>query len=301
MNVLSLFRSTMSTSAFPRRTGLLATKIGMTAEWDANGTRVPLTVLRVVPHAVSQVKTEDTADGYTALQVAAITPSELSEQGVTVGVSKHISKPVTGHLAKAGIAPRGAIAEFRVTKEGLLPVGSMLSVLHFVPGQAVDLRGVTTGKGFQGVMKRWGFGGLAASHGVSVSHRSHGATGQRQDPGRVFKGKKMAGHMGHEWRTIQNLRVYKVDPSRGLLYVKGGVPGPDRAVVHVEDAIKNRDQLSLLPFPTRILADGEDLASMKPEVMSKILTTRIIQTQVRSAPKIPGQAKTAQKGTAEKK
>jgi large subunit ribosomal protein L3 len=166
-------------------------------------------------------------DGYTAVQL-----------GAGVAKAKNISKPQRGHFGKAEVEPKAFVAEFRVSEENLLDVGAELSAEHFVAGQLVDIQGKTQGKGFQGGMKRWGFGGLRATHGVSVSHRSLGSTGQRQDPGKVFKNKKMAGHMGDKNRTQQNLEIVSTDAERGLIFVKGSVPGSKGGWLLVKDAVK---------------------------------------------------------------
>src|SRR5919106_1510882 len=208
------------------RTGLLAEKMGMTRVFGPEGGHVPVTVLRVdACEVVAARRTEK--DGYDAVQV-----------GVGKAKSKRVTKPMRGHFAKAKVAPKAKLAEFRVREDALLEPGAALSVDHFVAGQFVDVCGVSIGKGFAGAMKRWGFHGLRASHGVSVSHRSHGSTGHRQDPGRVFKGKKMAGHMGDRRVTVQNLEVVAIDHQRGLLLVKGAVPGARGGYVRVTDAIK---------------------------------------------------------------
>src|ERR671925_146523 len=208
------------------RTGLLAEKIGMTRLFGSEGGHVPVTVLKVDNCEVVAVRRPD-KDGYSAVQV-----------GVGKAKSKRVTKPMRGHFAKAKVAPKAKLAEFRVREDALLEPGAALSVDHFVLGQFVDVCGVSIGKGFAGAMKRWGFHGLRATHGVSVSHRSHGSTGQRQDPGKVFKGKKMAGHLGQERVTTQNLEVVKTDPARGLLMIKGAVPGHKGGWVLVRDAVK---------------------------------------------------------------
>lgn len=209
-----------------RRTGTIAVKRGMMALWDSWGVLHPLTVLQMDNVQVVQAKKEE-KEGYCAVQLGATNKKESK-----------VNKPQLGHFEKAGVPPKRVLMEFRVTSNALLDVGTMLNAAHFVPGQYVDVSALTIGKGFQGPMKRWGFGGLPASHGVSVSHRSHGATGQRQDPGRVFKGKRMAGHMGVERRTIQNLQVFKIDTLLNLVYVCGAVPGFQGCYVRISDAIK---------------------------------------------------------------
>lgn len=218
------------------RTGLIARKLGMTRVFTADGAHVPVTVLKVDNCQVVAQRTQEN-DGYTALQL-----------GVGQAKVKNVGQPMRGHFAKAGVEPKRRLVEFRVAGDALVEVGAELSVDHFAIGQFVDVVGDTIGKGFAGVMKRYNFRGLEASHGVSISHRSHGSTGQRQDPGKVFKGKKMAGHMGTRRRTQQNLQVVKTDPERGLLMVKGSVPGAEGGYVLIKDAVK-RPAPKDLPYP----------------------------------------------------
>lgn len=208
------------------RTGLIARKVGMTRVFDENGKHVPVTVLEVNNLQVVQKKTVET-DGYNAVQL-----------GWGSQKASRVTKPMQGHFAKAGVEPKSALAEFRVSEENLLEAGSEVKADLFEAGSYVDVTGITIGKGFAGVMKRHNFGGLRASHGVSVSHRSHGSIGQCQDPGRVFKGKKMAGHMGSARRTQQNLSVVRVDAEKGLVLVKGSIPGAKGSTVLVRDAVK---------------------------------------------------------------
>ena len=208
------------------RTGLIAKKLGMSRIFDVDGTHVPVTVLQVDGLEVVAVKTQE-KDGYTSVQL-----------GCGAIKAKNLSKPLKGYFAKANVEPKGKLAEFRVSEDCLLSVGDKLSVEHFVPGQFVDVCGTSIGKGFAGVMKRHNFAGLEASHGVSVSHRSHGSTGQRQDPGKVFKGKKMPGQMGAVKVTIQNLEVVRVDAENNLLLVKGAVPGPKKSTVIIKESVK---------------------------------------------------------------
>src|SRR5690242_14970215 len=208
------------------RTGLIARKLGMTRVFTDEGTHVPVTVLQVENCQVVAVRTED-RDGYTAVQL-----------GVGTAKTKNVTKPQRGHFAKAKVEPKERLAEFRVSADALLDVGAEITAAHFLAGQFVDIVGTSIGKGFAGAMKRHNFGGLRASHGVSVSHRSHGSTGQRQDPGRVFKNKRMAGHMGQRWRTQQNLIVMATDPAKGLVMVKGSVPGAEGSYVTIADAAK---------------------------------------------------------------
>ena len=223
------------------RSGLIARKVGMTRVFDAEGAHVPVTVLEVEQCQVVAVRTEE-SDGYTALQL-----------GVGTAKVKNVTKPMRGHFAKAKVEPKRKLAEFRVSPEALLPLGTELSVEHFVAGQRVDVVGTSVGKGFAGAMKRWNFGGLRATHGVSISHRSHGSTGNRQDPGKTFKNKKMAGHLGDERVTTLNLQVVSVDGERGLILLKGSVPGANGNWVLVRDAVKRKAPEGL-PFPAAIKA-----------------------------------------------
>jgi large subunit ribosomal protein L3 len=208
------------------RTGVIAKKLGMTRFFDEDGAHVPVTVLSLDGCQVTAQRTKD-KDGYVALQL-----------GAGAKKAKNTTKAERGHFAKALVEPKRVVAEFRVEEDGLIDVGAELTADHFVPGQKVDISGVTIGKGFAGAMKRWNFGGMRATHGVSVSHRAHGSTGQRQDPGKVFKGKKMAGHLGVEAVTTQNVTVWRVDVERGLILVKGSVPGSEGSYVKVRDAVK---------------------------------------------------------------
>ena len=208
------------------RTGLIAKKVGMTRIFAADGNHVPVTVLQVENCQVVAVRTVEN-DGYDAVQL-----------GIGKAKVKNVTKPQRGHFAKANVAPKRKLAEFRVSPDNLIEVGSEISAEHYVSGQFVDVAGISIGKGFAGAMKRHNFGGLRASHGVSISHRSHGSTGQCQDPGKVFKGKKMAGHLGAVRVTTQNLQVVKTDAERGLILVKGAVPGSAGGWVTVKDAVK---------------------------------------------------------------
>ena len=222
------------------RTGVIAKKVGMTRLFQADGRHVPVTVLQLDELQVVGRREAD-RDGYTAVQL-----------GAGRAKAKNVAKPQRAAFGKAEVEPKVKVAEFRVADDALLDVGATISADHFVPGQLVDVAGVTQGKGFAGAMKRWGFGGLRATHGVSVSHRSHGSTGQRQDPGKVFKNKKMAGHMGARNRTQQNLEVVRTDPIRGLLFIKGSVPGHKGSWLTVSDAIKLPRSESA-PYPAGIL------------------------------------------------
>jgi large subunit ribosomal protein L3 len=210
------------------RSGLIAQKLGMTRIYTDEGTVVPVTVLKVENCQVVAQKTND-KDGYTALQLGAGVPK-----------IKRLTKAERGHFAVAKVEPKRKLKEFRVSPDNVIPVGAEITVEHFVPGQFVDVTATSMGKGFAGGMKRWNFGGLRATHGVSVSHRSIGSTGNRQDPGKVFKNKKMPGHMGAETVTTQNIVVVRTDTGRGLIMVKGSVPGVKGAWVSVRDAVKRK-------------------------------------------------------------
>lgn len=215
------------------RTGLIAQKEGMTRVFDDQGRHVPVTVLRVDNCQVVAVRSKE-KEGYVAVQL-----------GAGVAKVKNVSKAMRGHYAKNKVEPKKKLVEFRVTEENLIDVGAELGANHFVVGQFVDVQGKTIGKGFSGGMKRWGFGGLRASHGVSVSHRSIGSTGCAQDPGRVWKGKKMPGHFGVETVTTQSLKVVGIYPDDGLILVEGCVPGHDQGWVTIRDAVKIKPHADL--------------------------------------------------------
>jgi len=227
------------------RTGVIAKKLGMTRFFDEAGQHVPVTVLSLDGCQVTGHRTQE-RDGYVALQL-----------GAGAKKPKNTSNAMRGHFAKAAVEPKRIVAEFRVAEDSLIDVGAEITADHFLAGQKVDIQGLTVGKGFQGGMKRWNFGGLRATHGVSVSHRSLGSTGQRQDPGRTFKGKKMAGHLGQETVTTLNLTIWKVDAERGLLLVKGAVPGTEGSYVKIRDAIKAKAPADL-PRPGAFRKAGEE-------------------------------------------
>jgi len=208
------------------RSGIIAQKLGMTRVYNDAGEQIPVTVLKVDNLQVVAHRTEE-KNGYTALQL-----------GAGLAKVKNTTKALRGHFAVAQVEPKRTMAEFRVSADNLLDVGAEITADHFVQGQLVDITGTTIGKGFAGAMKRHNFGGLRATHGVSVSHRSHGSTGNRQDPGRVFKNKKMAGHMGQTRITTQNLQVVRTDVDRGLILIKGAVPGSKGSWCLVRDAVK---------------------------------------------------------------
>jgi large subunit ribosomal protein L3 len=234
------------------RTGLIAQKLGMSRVFDEGGAHVPVTVLKIDNCQVVGVRTAE-KNGYIAVQL-----------GVGSVKVKNLSKAERGHFAKVKVEPKRKLAEFRVSKDALLEVGVELGANHFVPGQFVDVTGTTIGKGFAGSMKRWNFGGLRATHGVSVSHRSHGSTGNRQDPGRTFPNKKMAGHLGVERVTTPNLKVVSADAERGILLVRGAVPGSEGGFVLIRDAVKRKLPKDV-PFPAAIRAAGDSAAAEKKE------------------------------------
>lgn len=228
-----------------RRVGLLATKLGMSTIFDESGKRVPVTVLKLDALQVVGVRTVE-QNGYIAVQL-----------GARNAKIKNVSKPARGIFAKAKVEPKMVLREFRVPESSVLEVGAELSASHFVVGQHVDVSAVSQGKGFAGAMKRHNFSGLRATHGVSISHRSHGSTGQCQDPGKVFKGKKMAGHMGASRITKQNLRVVAIDEEANLIMVCGGVPGAKGSNIEIRDAVK-RAMPKDLPMPAGIKSSGSD-------------------------------------------
>jgi large subunit ribosomal protein L3 len=227
------------------RTGVIAKKLGMARFFDEAGSHVPVTVLSLEGCTVVAQRTQD-KDGYVALQL-----------GAGAKKPKNTSKAMRGHFAKAEVEPRRTLAEFRVSEDMLIDVGAEITADHFLAGQKIDVTGTTVGKGFQGAMKRWNFGGMRATHGVSVSHRAHGSTGQRQDPGKTFKGKKMAGHLGQETVTTLNLTVWRVDVERGLILVKGAVPGTEGDFVKIRDAVKKAAPAGL-PTPGSFRKAGEE-------------------------------------------
>ncbi len=230
------------------RTGVIAKKLGMARFFDEAGAHVPVTVLSLEGCQVVAHRTKD-KDGYVALQLGAGSKKP-----------KNTSKALRGHFGKAEVEPKHKVVEFRVSEENLIDVGAEITADHYLPGQKIDVTAVTVGKGFAGAMKRWNFGGLRATHGVSVSHRSHGSTGQRQDPGRTFKGKKMAGHLGQETVTTLNVTVWRVDVERGLILVKGSVPGTEGTYVKLRDAVKSAAPEGV-PMPGAFRRNGEQPAA----------------------------------------
>ena len=239
------------------RTGLIAKKLGMTSVYTEEGTQTPVTVLQVENVQVVAKLTKE-KNGYNAVQL-----------GYGAAKVKNVSKPLRGHYAKAKVEPKRKLVEFRVEENALLEPGVELVASHFVAGQFIDITGNTIGKGFAGVMKRHNFAGLEATHGVSVSHRSAGSTGQRQDPGRVFKGKKMAGHMGTVRVTTQNLEVVSVDESKGFILVRGSIPGATNGFVLIKDAVKKGTHAAA-PFPAGIRkSDQPVVEAVAPEAAAE--------------------------------
>ncbi|MEP5938653.1 MAG: 50S ribosomal protein L3 [Erythrobacter sp.] len=254
------------------RTGVIAKKVGMTRLFQEDGRHVPVTVLALEDCQVVSHRTAE-RDGYFALQL-----------GSGVAKQKNVNKPQREQFAKAEVGMKMKVAEFRVDNdEGLLPIGASISAEHFIAGQKVDITGYTQGKGFAGAMKRWGFGGLRATHGVSISHRSHGSTGNRQDPGRVFKNKKMAGHMGDRQRTQQNLEVVRTDAERGLIFVKGSVPGTKNGWMLIRDAVK----LPLpegVPFPGAIIEKNAAKPEAEEAPAADVVENEVVEEAAADAP-----------------
>ncbi len=230
------------------RAGLIAKKVGMSRVFAEGGKHIPVTLLHVDNCQVVSHKTNE-KDGYNALQL-----------GVGQAKVKRTTQPMRGHFAKAKVEPKAKLAEFRVADDAFIEVGSEMTVEHFIAGQMVDVTGTSKGKGFAGAMKRHNFGGLRATHGVSISHRSHGSTGQCQDPGRVFKGKKMAGHYGDERKTILNLEVVGTDLDEGLILVKGAIPGSKGGWVLINDAVKKPANTEA-PYPGAVRAAAAEEAA----------------------------------------
>ena len=229
------------------RSGVIAQKIGMSRVYNDAGEHVPVTVLKLDGCQVVAHRTED-KNGYTALQL-----------GAGLAKVKNTTRAQRGHFAVAKVEPKRKIVEFRVPEADLIPVGATITADHFVPGQFVDVTGTSIGKGFAGSMKRWNFAGHRASHGNSVTHRAHGSTGQRQDPGKTFKGKKMAGHLGQETVTTLNLTVWRVDVERGLILVRGAVPGTEGSFVKIRDAVKSAAPKDI-PTPGAFRKAGQEAA-----------------------------------------
>jgi large subunit ribosomal protein L3 len=264
------------------RTGVIAKKMGMMRLFNEDGRHVPVTVLALEGCQVVGERNQE-RDGYFAVRL-----------GAGARKAKNVNKPQRGEFAKAEVEPKARVAEFRVDNaDGLLPVGAAISADHFIDGQLVDISGHTQGKGFAGAMKRWGFGGMRATHGVSISHRAHGSTGQRQDPGKVFKNKKMAGHMGDRQRTQQNLEVVRTDVARGLIFVKGSVPGAKNGWLMVRDAVKH-PMPAEAPFPGALKGDND-----APVVEEEgIVATEVEATETPAVAAAPVEAEAAPVETA---
>lgn len=256
------------------RCGLIAQKLGMSRIFDASGLHVPVTVLKVDNCQVVAVRNNE-KDGYTAVQL-----------GAGNAKTQNVKRPMRGHFAKAKVEPKRKLAEFRVSDDAVLEVGAALSAAHFVAGQYVDVIGTSKGKGFAGAMKRHNFGGLRASHGVSISHRSHGSTGNSQEPGKVWKGKKMAGHLGDERVTIQNLEVVSTDAEQGLIMIRGAIPGSKNSWVLISDAIKRQADVEL-PFPAALL-DSTGAAPAQ-EVPAEEAVTEDVQADAAPAEDAPAE------------
>jgi len=257
------------------RCGLIARKVGMTRVFTDEGIHVPVTVLQVDNCQVVAQRNEE-RDGYTALQL-----------GVGAAKVKRTSQQMRGHFAKAQVEPKRKLAEFRVSPDAMIDVGSQILPDHFVDGQRVDVVGTSIGKGFAGAMKRHNFAGLRASHGVSVSHRSHGSTGNSQEPGRVWKGKKMAGHMGDARVTTQNLTVVSTDVDRGLILIRGAVPGSKGGYVRIQDAVKIAAQDGL-PFPGSFRAP-EAVTAQAPEEEAPVEAAEDQEAAVEAAAEAPAE------------
>ena len=272
------------------RSGLIVQKVGMTRLFTEAGQHVPVTVLKLDGCQVVAQRTED-KDGYTAVQL-----------GAGFAKVKRTTKAARGHFARAKVEPKRRLAEFRVSPENMIDVGAKLAANHFVEGQHVDATGVSIGKGFAGAMKRHNFGGLRASHGVSISHRSHGSTGQCQDPGKVFKGKKMAGHMGDVRVTAQNLTVVKTDIERGLVMVKGAVPGAKGGWVLLRDAVK-RPLPADVPLPAALFEDAQpeeaEAEKLQAEEAEAIETAEAGEAETAVASEAPAEAETTAEAPAE--
>ena len=252
------------------RSGVIAQKVGMTRVYTEEGVSVPVTVLKMDKVQVVSQRTKE-KNGYNAVQL-----------GAGYAKVKNTTKPMRGHFAAAKVEPKRKLAEFRVSEENMLPVGAEIIAAHYMPGQYVDVTGTTIGKGFAGAMKRHNFGGLRASHGVSISHRSHGSTGQCQDPGKVFKGKKMAGHMGNTKVTTQNLQVVRVDVDRGLVLVKGAVPGSKGGWVTLKDAIKKAVHPDAI-FPAARRRDAEAAAEAAEEAEAAVAAEAAAELEAQRA------------------
>ena len=241
------------------RSGVIARKLGMTRIFNDAGRHVPVTVLKMDDvQVVAQMTGEK--NGYTAVQLGAGTAK-----------AKNVSKAMRGHFAKASVMPKAKLAEFRISEDAMVEVGANIAPSHFIAGQKVDVVGTSQGKGFAGAMKRHNFGGLRASHGVSVSHRSHGSTGQCQDPGKVFKGKKMAGQMGNKRITTQNLEIVAVDDNQGIILIEGAVPGSKNGWVYISDAFK-KARPDEAPFPAGLYSEATEASTSSVDMADEMTT-----------------------------
>jgi len=249
------------------RTGIIAKKLGMSRILEQeNGRHIPVTVLEVENCQVIAQRTQD-KDGYTALQLGAGTRK-----------AKNVSKANRGHFAKAKVEAKAKLAEFRVDPKNMVDVGAELGVNHFLAGQFVDVTGTSIGRGFQGAMKRWNFGGMRATHGVSITHRAHGSTGQRQDPGKVFKNKKMAGHMGDETVTKQSLEIVGLDEDMGLILIKGAVPGAKNSYVLIKDAVKKALPKDL-PLPAGLKSTSAKVTADEEAVQPVVAEETVVSNE----------------------
>ncbi|GMG83823.1 50S ribosomal protein L3 [Paralimibaculum aggregatum] len=263
------------------RAGVIAKKLGMTRLFMEDGRQVPVTVLQMEKVQVVAQRTAE-LDGYTAVQL-----------GAGMAKPKNVSQPMRGHFARANVAPKRKLVEFRVAPENLIDVGEEITADHYFEGQFVDVSGTSIGKGFAGAMKRHNFGGLRASHGVSISHRAHGSTGQCQDPGKVFKGKKMAGHMGDARVTVQNLQVVRTDASRGLIMVKGAVPGSKGGWVTIKDAVKKPFPENAI-LPAALKSKADEAARLAEEAAAEAAAAEAEAEAARQAELAAEQAKAAE-------
>ena len=252
------------------RSGVIAKKLGMTRIFTDSGAHVPVTVLSLEQCRVVSQRTVE-RDGYTAVQL-----------GAGVKKEQRVNKPSIGHFKKNNVKPAQILREFRVDQDGLIDIGAEISADHFVVGQYVDVSGKSIGKGFAGAMKRHNFGGLRASHGVSISHRSHGSTGNSQDPGKVFKGKKMAGHMGARNVTGQSLEVVGVNSEENYILVKGAVPGAKNNWVFIKDAVKKK-QPDNLPFPAALISKTSEELKSNDDTQSEALNADVVNTDAENA------------------
>ncbi len=269
------------------RTGLIAQKLGMSAHFADDGQHIPVTVLKLDNCQVVAQRTQE-KDGYTAVQL-----------GVGEAKVKNVSKPMRGHFAKSKVEPKSQVVEFRVSDDAMIDVGTELTADHFVAGQYVDAVGTSQGKGFAGAMKRHGFSGLRASHGVSISHRAHGSTGQCQDPGKVFKGKKMAGHMGDAQVTKQSLEIVSTDVDRGIILVKGAVPGSKGGYVLLSDALK-KPLPEDVPMPAGIRGGAAPAEEEAPaeEVVEEV-AEEVVEEAVEAQEEAPAEETPAEEAPAE--